>query len=78
MDRLDAIASRPLLDVRLVTTDIPVEPPADPFSADPAAIAEVRVVPTGLRVEQVLADGRTPATTQFALRRHLDCWWVRL
>ena len=78
LDRLDAIAARPLLDVRIVTTDIPAEPPEDPFSADPSAVDEVRVVPTGLRVEQVLDDGRTPVTTHFSLRRHLDCWWVRL
>lgn len=78
LDRLDAIAARPLLDVRIVTADIPVEPPDDPLAADPSSIAEVRVVPTGLRVEQVLDDGRTPVTTHFALRRHLDCWWVRL
>ena len=77
MDRLDAIAGRPLLEVRLLTTDVPAAPPADPYAPD-AATGRARVVPTGIRVEQVLQDGRTPVTTHFALRRHLDCWWVRL
>lgn len=78
LDRLDTIATRSLLDVRIVTTDVPAVAPDDSFSADPAAVDEVRVVPTGLRLEQVLDDGRTPVTTHFSLRRHLDCWWVRL
>ena len=32
----------------------------------------------GLRVEQTLRNGSTPSRTVFGLRRHLDCWWVRL
>ena len=80
MDRLDAIATRPLIDLRLVTADLPQAPrhgdPADPGAA--AAAPEVRVVPAGLRAEQVRADGTTPVSTHFSLRRHLDCWWVRL
>lgn len=75
MDRLDTIAARTLLDLRVVTTDVPLAP-ADPD--DPFATPAVRVVPTGLRAEQVLPDGTTPVATHFALRRHLDCWWVRL
>lgn len=79
MDRLDEIASRPLLDVRVVTVDIPAgPPPADPLAAPALAVPDVRVAPTGLRVEQLRADGTTPVTTVFSLRRHLDCWWVRL
>lgn len=74
LDRLDAIAARPLLDLRVVTADVPATPdPEDPFASP-----RVRVVPTGLRAEQVLDDGTTPVATHFSLRRHLDCWWVRL
>ena len=80
MDRLDAIASRPLLDLRVVTADVPQPAvPGEPADPDaPAAAPRVRVVPTGLRAEQVRADGTTPVSTHFSLRRHLDCWWVRL
>lgn len=77
MDRLDAIAARPLLDVRIVTRDIPGAP-VDPLAVGAAPAADARVAPTGLRVEQLREDGTTPVTTQFSLRRHLDCWWVRL
>lgn len=78
MDRLDAIAARPLLDVRIETTDLPAAPVVDPLDDVVAAGADVRVAPTGLRVEQVREDGTTPVTTRFSLRRHLDCWWLRL
>lgn len=75
MDRLDRIAALSLVDLRVVTVDVPVAP-ADPD--DPFDVPEVRVVPTGLRAEQVRGDGATPVSTHFSLRRHLDCWWVRL
>lgn len=75
MRRLESISDRALLDLRVVTTDVPVEA-ADP--GNPFATPAVRVVPTGLRAEQVLPDGTTPVATHFALRRHLGCWWVRL
>lgn len=74
MDRLDEIASQPLLDVRVVTTDAP----AGPVRGDPFATPEVAVRPTGLRLEQVRPDGRTPVTTMLSLRRHVECWWVQL
>lgn len=83
MDRLDAIASRPLLDLRLVTADLAPGPASDGLPDpggpdDVAAAPEVRVVPTGLRADQVLGDGKTQVSTRFSLRRHLGCWWVRL
>ena len=74
MDRIDEIASRPLLDVRLVTADVPAGPDPD----DPFAIPEVDVRPTGLRIEQVRPDGDARVTTALSLRRHLECWWVQL
>lgn len=74
MDRLDELAARPLLDLRIVTTDVtPATSPDDPF-----AIPEVRVRPTGLRIEQALPDNRAQVTTMLGLHRHMDCWWVRL
>lgn len=75
MDRLDTIAALSLVDLRVVTVDMPLAP-GDPD--DPYAVPKVRVVPTGLRAEQVRADGATPVSTHFSLRRHLDCWWVQL
>ena len=74
MDRLDEMAARPLLDLRIITTEIAAPPPP----GDPHALPEVRLRPTGLRVEQVLPDGATRVTTMLGLHRHLDCWWVRL
>ena len=74
MDRLDALAARPLLDLRIVTVDVPRAPPID----DPFAIPEVRVRPTGLRLEQVLPESASHVTTMLRLHRHMDCWWVRL
>jgi hypothetical protein len=78
MRRLDDIVRRPLVDV------VPIQPPV----ADPVAgvtldgnvypQASVRAAPVGLRVEQTLANGATPARTVFGLRRHMACWWIQL
>ncbi len=71
MHRLEAIAARPLLQV------VPVHPgtPGDGFPALPAASGQA---PAGLRLDQTLADGVTPASTTLWLRRELGCWWVTL
>jgi len=74
MDRLDAMAARPLLDLRITTVDI--APPPDP--GDPFALPDVRLVPTGLRVEQLDGERGPPVTTRLSLHRHVGCWWVRL
>ena len=74
MDRLDAIAARPLLDLRVVTADVA----GPPVPGDPYALPDVRVVPTGLRVEQLTGENGAPVTTVLSLHRHLGCWWVRL
>lgn len=34
--------------------------------------------PVGLRLDQTLANGVTPASTTLWLRRELGCWWVTL
>jgi len=74
MDRLDAMAARPLLDLRLTTRDIEGPPPPD----DPFGLPDIRMVPTGIRVEQLTGDGGAPVTHHLSLHRHLGCWWVRL
>ena len=81
MERLEAIARRPLVDLQ------PVYAGGDEYGFDAVEFnADGEVVGTpprkprlvGLRVEQTLADGSTPARTVFGLRRHLGCWWIRL
>ncbi len=70
MDRLQVIASRALVDVRSMRAGDTAD--ADPYAAEPAGPV------IGLRVEQVLADGYTPAHARFGLRRRMGCWWVRM
>jgi len=68
LDRLVAIAQRPLADI------VPVYA----GGADTALYPQEATAraPVALRLEQTLANGTTPAPTVLALRRHLDCWWV--
>ena len=49
-------------------------------TAPPAADQEVHVRrhPTGLVVDQTVANRITPMQTVFSLRRHLGCWWLSL
>ena len=77
MDRLDAIAQRPLVDV---TPVVPQVAEADGNLVDGEYYPQValRRAPVGLRLEQTLGKSATPSRTVFGLRRHLDCWWVRL
>lgn len=52
-------------------------PTAAPSTADaPTPRPPSRRTPVGLRLEQTLKNGSTPARTVFGLRRHLDCWWI--
>jgi len=71
MDRLEPIAQRPLVDV------VPVFA-AQPGDGDADLPTTVLRAPIGLRLEQVLSDGATPARTFLGLRRNLGCWWVHL
>lgn len=82
MTRLDAIAKRPLVDVQPMYSG-GSDPYSDviEFDADTGEVItpkprKARLV--GLRVEQTLANGRTPSRTVFGLRKYLGCWWVRL
>lgn len=71
LDRLAIIVDRPLVDVSAVM-------PSSPEGVDGEYYPQttVRQAPVGLRVEQTLDNGSTPARTYFGLRRHLDCLWI--
>lgn len=72
MQRLDAIAQRPLVDI------VPVYPDSADGEDDYFAQTTVRRRPIGLRLEQTLANGSTPSHTVLGLRRSFGCWWVSL
>ena len=91
LDRLEAIVSRPLVDIAPVHPQPsadpppmpPVESPADPQAAGTdawptGAAAPPAARPTGLRIEQTLANGSTPSRTVFGLRRRFGCFWIHL
>lgn len=85
--RLQAIADRPLLDVRPLIPEAqypdydpsPVRTITDTAIIDtipPGPPAPRRRAPTGLRVEQTIGTSATPVRTVFGLRRAMGCWWV--
>ena len=92
MERLEVLAGRPLLQVHPVyPPPAPAEPPSSATTAMPIAAFPADAPagfdpvlldpprhgpPIGLRLEQTLADGTTPASTTLWLRRELGCWWV--
>lgn len=59
--------------------ELPLDPPPGPPPPDPGLYPQtaIRQEPVGLRIEQTLANGATPARTEFGLTRHFGCWWVR-
>jgi hypothetical protein len=85
IERLDAIARRPLLNISALRPMQAVVAMADPV---PLAAPDGQAVmpatppaprrPVALRIDQALADGITPSSTTFGLRRHMDCWWITL
>ena len=83
MDRLQAIANRPLVDVQPVYAGGANAYGEDIVRFDEATGALLTAPPrpprlVGLRVEQTLANGSTPSRTVFSVRRKQGCWWVRL
>jgi hypothetical protein len=83
MQRLDAIARRPLVDVQPVYAGGTDAYGYDLVEFDEATGQVVNRPPRrprliGLRVDQTLSNGSTPSRTMFGLRRNLGCWWVRL
>ena len=77
MDKLDAIAQRPLVDVLPVVPSAPAED-GTLVDGEYYPQAAVRRAPVGIRLEQTLGKSATPSRTVFGLRKYLDCWWVRL
>ena len=83
MERLQAIAARPLVDVQPAYAAPPADaPPLPPLAAEPGAPAPAAPPPAprlrGLQVEQTLSDGHTPSRVLFGLSRRYGCWWLRL
>lgn len=82
LDRLEAIVRRPLVDIA------PVRPRPPPIIDENGVVIDdnsdgyypqtTRQRPIGLRLEQTLANGSTPARTVFWLGRSYNCFWVRL
>jgi len=83
LDRLDAIAQRPLVNI---TAQRPAQTVAAQqrsgfsgwVSARDIPTATPQRPPTSLRIDQTGASGGGSVQTVFALRRHLGCWWVSL
>lgn len=73
MSRLQEIAAREVVGVREVRRG--ERRSADAGTYLPSAPDGP---PIGLRVEQVQANGHTPAHASFGLRHRMGCWWVRL
>lgn len=73
MDRLQVIVNRPLVDITAVYPSTADDPDADYYPQTTS-----RRAPVGLRLEQTLANGRTPSHTVLGLRRYLGCWWIAL
>ena len=65
MDRLQRIVDRPLVGIT-------------PLGGGDADDTGTRHPPSGLRLEQTLANGSTPAQTVLGLRRAQGCWWITL
>ncbi|KAF1711326.1 hypothetical protein CSC70_05295 [Pseudoxanthomonas kalamensis DSM 18571] len=82
LDRLEAIAQRPLVDI------VPIRPDPPPILDEEGNIVDdnadgyypqtTRTRPTGLRLEQTLKNSATPSTTVFGLRRAYNCFWITL
>ena len=90
LDRLEAVVSRPLVDIVPVRPEAAPELPTPPsLSGELAAAANEEAEdsypqahrqprPVGLRLEQTLANGSTPSQTIFGLRRSYNCFWITL
>lgn len=90
MDSFDRIANRAFVDLVPVYSggdDAPARAPMPGAVAAPGAGSDPDALPVppdpparrvvGLRVEQVLADGHTPAHVTFGLVKRMGCWWIR-
>lgn len=75
LERLEAVVQRPLVDIAPVYADGGGD--IDAAFAESGADAGARH-PVGLRLEQTLRGGATPARTVFGLRRQYGCFWISL
>lgn len=57
---------------------VPEDELPDAVKAAATRHQNARLAPTGLVVDQTVANRITPLQTVFSLRRHLNCWWVSL
>lgn len=82
LDRLEAIAERPLVDIVPIRPELP--PVADtmegaidgqPSMGEPSPATRTPR-PTRLRVVQTLRNSATPSDTTFDLRRSYNCFWI--
>jgi len=83
LDRLDAIAQRPLIDItaqRPAQTVVAQERRGFSgwVSARDIPTAAPERPPSSLRVDQTGDSGGGTVQTVFGLRRHLGCWWLSL
>jgi hypothetical protein len=86
VERLDAIARRPLLRVTALRPPAVAQVTATTGWTDSTVPPETPLklpvpsprAPVALRIDQVQADGYTPVRTVFGLRRNLECWWISL
>lgn len=85
LSRLDAIASRPLVDISpiLPAPQVSVDAQGNMTvsgDVDPANYpeAQVRRTPVALRVDQTSPGGATSLRTVFGLRKYMGCWWLTL
>ncbi|KPN21115.1 hypothetical protein AO715_15245 [Xanthomonas sp. Mitacek01] len=83
LERLDAIAQRPLIDI---TAQRPAQTVVAPERSGFTGWVSARDIPTAvperppnaLRVDQAGGSGAGTVQTVFGLRRHLGCWWLSL
>ena len=90
LDRLEAVVNRPLVDIVPVRPEPAPDLSTSPVLPDaPGPAAETDYAqdypltrrqprPTGLRLEQTLANGSTPSQTTFGLHRSYNCFWISL
>jgi hypothetical protein len=73
LKRLQAIADRPLAEVRLVRPHQPTDANGDQTvaSAHPSEPIAIELVQTRS------SNDPTPARTEFALTAYMGCWWIR-
>jgi hypothetical protein len=87
LDRMETIVRRPLVDIAPIFPEVApapvvdaggnlVDANADGYYPQPAPVRKPR--PVGLRLQQTLANGGTPASTVLGLRRSDGCFWITL